>query len=381
MYKTYILKIQNTFPEYFDRLFLEAKWLYNYLISVEDVYKIKDNIKQVEVLNPSTKEFEERELKLLSSCMRQELRLEICNNIKSLSSLQKMGRKTGDLKFKRKIDSIPLSVGFRLKKNKVSFQVPLQSKSYKKWFKVFGLKQVPSNCEIKRGILIRKASGLYLFLNVKLEETQEKSTPSKIIGVDFGIDQDLVFSDGTSIVFLSKQQEGVIRRRQKSLSKKTKGSKNWNRTRTQLVKSYEKLDNIKKDTTNKILYCLRDYKVVFQDEMLNSWQRDFGKKIQSSILGRVKSKLQLSSDNLMLDKSLPTTKSCYKCDKINNISLDVRLYSCDCGYYKDRDVHAACNMLKFSGMEYTLSEKESDLFFKLSSLKSKHFSVKQKCSS
>ena len=54
-----------------------------------------------------------------------------------------------------------------------------------------------------------------------------------------------------------------------------------------------------------------------QDENIKGWQKGlFGKQVQNSALGTIKSKLKQSGRVIMLDRNLPTTKWCHKCGNI-----------------------------------------------------------------
>ena len=71
-----------------------------------------------------------------------------------------------------------------------------------------------------------------------------------------------------------------------------------------------------------------------------------GRKLQHSILGRVKAKLKSSERVVMLRKNAPTTQACV-CGARNKHQLDQRIYFCSsCGYSAPRDVHAAQNMVR-----------------------------------
>ena len=51
----------------------------------------------------------------------------------------------------------------------------------------------------------------------------------------------------------------------------------------------------------------------------------------------------------ILPKSVPTTKDCPICGKLKkDITLADRVYSCECGYSENRDIHAARNMILLS---------------------------------
>ena len=107
------------------------------------------------------------------------------------------------------------------------------------------------------------------------------------------------------------------------------------------------------------------------------WQKGFfGKSISKGILGRIKTGLRSNPENLMIPKNIPTTKLCPNCGTLNNIKLDNRLYECQCGYHKDRDVHSASNMILLgAGRAYV--EIRTSVFEMLSQIKCKFLSLKQ----
>jgi transposase len=71
----------------------------------------------------------------------------------------------------------------------------------------------------------------------------------------------------------------------------------------------------------------------------------FGKQIQQSILGGIISELKNHSRTSIVNRYFPSTKLCPKCGNLNKLSLSDRIYNCDCGYSKDRDIHSANNIL------------------------------------
>lgn len=229
--------------------------------------------------------------------------------------------------------------------------------------------------DIRKADLVRKPSGVYLHVCLRVP-TEPKPEPKGAIGLDMGIADALVFSDGTTINYSADDTK--LRKLHKELSRKKKGSNNWYKARHQLRREYERLDNRKADAVNKLIHSLKVYNVVFQDEMISGWQKGwFGKQVHRSILGRLKSALQHNPDNLMLSKSLPTTQLCPECSTLNRMSLEARTYKCDCGYTQNRDVHAAKNMLIFAGQELAPVERVEDVFRALSSIQNAHLSVKQ----
>ena len=73
-----------------------------------------------------------------------------------------------------------------------------------------------------------------------------------------------------------------------------------------------------------------------------------GKTVQHSVLGRVKSKLLLNPNIVVLGKTVPTTKLCTNCGVWHDeIKVWNRTFRCECGVEMDRDIHAAKNMVWF----------------------------------
>ena len=107
----------------------------------------------------------------------------------------------------------------------------------------------------------------------------------------------------------------------------------------------------KDDSSNKIVHELaKNERIYFQDENISSWCRrrslaGGSKRVHQGILGRVKSRLSVHNRAVMLDRFLPTTQLCV-CGRKNKIPLSERMYSCECGYREDRDIHAALNMIR-----------------------------------
>ena len=109
--RVYQLKLQNLSKkdeEKLNRLFLEAKWLYNYIVA-DTENRLNGNawkLKEVEIKTPEG--FEKREIRTLSSQMRQGIVERIKHSLKALRRAKEKGRKVGKLLFKSDVRSIPL---------------------------------------------------------------------------------------------------------------------------------------------------------------------------------------------------------------------------------------------------------------------------------
>ena len=347
--KTFNLKIQsnklnNIQKDYLNLLFLEAKWFYNHILNSDDVFKFDTKIKTVKVLNRYNI-FEERKLTILSSQLKQELHKRIITSIKGLSTKKKKGRykEVGKLKFKSVINSIPFKQ-FGNSHDIISNKLKLTK--CKTLFKIKGLNQL-NGYEKTNGVLYKDSTGFYFKITCFKDRDLNIVKPNGIVGIDFGIKDDLVLSNG--IKMRTKFPIGKdIKRNHKKLSKKKKNSKNYKKQQIKLQKSYQKLTNKKTDTKNKIVNYLNNNfnHIGIQDENIKGWHSGlFGKQVQTSIIGGIISELKKLPQTVMVDRYFPSTKTCRECGLINKLELKDRIYNCECGYIEDRDIHASVNIL------------------------------------
>ena len=92
---------------------------------------------------------------------------------------------------------------------------------------------------------------------------------------------------------------------------------------------------------------LQHERVYIQDENLGAWHKGgHGKKVQHSVLGRVKAKLISNPRVVVLDRWVLTTQFCSTCGHKTPHPQEKRTYVCSfCDETGDRDVHAAQNMI------------------------------------
>jgi putative transposase len=354
----YTLKITNP-SDGLRLLFHEAKWFYNHCLSQNDIFDISvRKAKQVSIKVLDS--FENRELKNLSSQMKMGLHEKTIANIKTLSTIKKKGSIVGRLKFSKEVNSIPLpqyDVTYKLLENNRKVKI----QGIKKPLRILGFNQLPKEVEFANGRLIKKTSGYYLQVTtfVKKEIIDKSSLP--VIGIDMGIKDSIVLSNGEK--FNCKLPEtDKLKKLQKKLKFKTVYSKNKEELKRKIKKEYEKVSNRKNDKANKLVnYLKTNYShIYFQDENLKGWQKGlFGKQIQMSYLGTIKSKLKSLESITMLRQSEPTTQLCPSCGALNKHSLKERTYICSCGYSDDRDTHSAKNMILIGSKNYPRKELAS----------------------
>ena len=147
-----------------------------------------------------------------------------------------------------------------------------------------------------------------------------------------------------------------------------------------ICKEWTHICNIKNDKANKIIaaICNDNDLVVSQNENLSEWKEKYHKdkntKIQHSILGRLKSKMNERENVIFLDQWFPTTKLCTKCGHENELKLTDRTFVCkECGHTEDRDIHAANNMIWFYRWNKETTEKAGTVYTDKKPVSSKLF--------
>lgn len=336
--------------EQLTQLFLEAKWLYNFLLSEKKKQEVYLNClnptsyKEVTTLDKDGNKVVHKLTRLRSS-YKQTIHMRMISNEKTIRTLFKKGlQKHGSLKFKSEFTCIPLkSIDWKF----VSLRT-IKLAGISKPVLVRGTKQIPKNCEFANANLVKKVDGYYLKVTccIDKENFSEPKKNGKEIGLDFGIKTNITTSEGEKIN-VSIEESERLKRLQRELSRRKKGSNNRFKTIKLLRREYLKLSNRKTDKANKIVHKFKAYDcVAMQDENIAGWHKQFGRQVQHSCMGLIKGKLKMLPQTVVLDRMIPTTKLCSNCGTLNQyLTLEDRVFNCGCGYVEDRDVHAAKNML------------------------------------
>ena len=334
-------------------LFVEAKWFYNWLLANrENLYEI--NAQKVHVIEKLNKDKEEEsvELKYLKTSQRDSIKQNLISSIKTMKTLREKGlQKHGTLRFTSEYKSIELKQFGITHKINGKRSMTIQGISRK--VPVNGLGQIPKECDIANAKLLNTPTGYYVALTTFVSKSSikriEKVKP--IIGIDFGCQTSLTYSDGTKKT-ISVGETERLKRLQRKFAKQIKGSNNRNRTKGLIQVEYQKITNKKRNIANKVVAELKQHElVVIQDEQLKLWKENHhGRSIQHGCLGLIKSKLKQLGNCVILSRDIPTTKICMNCGKVHEMKLSDRTFQCECGTTGDRDVHAAQNMVSIFNM-------------------------------
>jgi putative transposase len=215
-------------------------------------------------------------------------------------------------------------------------------------FRVLGLRQIPPEAEIASAVLVQKPSGYYLHVTCYVpKESASRQIIGEAVAVDFGVHAKLTLSNGIKIDFELRETER-LKTLQRKLERTKKGSKNRKKLRFLLRREYERLARRRRDIHNKVLAFLKGYKeVVLQGDFVKGWAALFGGQVHASGVGGLKARLRDSlATPIPVDRYEPTTKECFACGRLHELSLGDRVLRCECGWVCDRDQNAALVILR-----------------------------------
>ena len=346
-------------------IFVEAKWLYNDALTFMNVRGINEydtKSSTVRVLDKNRQPVT-HELQYISSQMKQSVIQGIKHSLKALASLKRSNLSAGSLRYKSDYVSVNLQQYRKTYRFYDEHHIGIQG--FSKPIKIKGAKQfwnIP-DIEFANAKLLNLPDGYYLAITTYQNKGGEKKKYKPEIGIDMGIKTTITTSDGRKYKVLVEESER-LKKCQRLAARRKKGSSNKHKALKLLCRAYKKLAGKKKDSSNKIVHELLEHEHIYmQDENLRGWHKGlFGRAVQHSVLGLVKAKLIKHERVTVLSSSVPTTKYCPCCGKLNkNITLSDRTYECECGYKEGRDIHAARNMI-FLAKKNTCGTQEINAF-------------------
>ena len=215
---------------------------------------------------------------------------------------------------------------------------------------------------IPKRIIISRKAGLY-FASVQFNDGKEQSESNgnPAIGIDLGIKDLAVFSDGVKIRNPKhlKEHEKKIKHLQREVSRKTKGSNRYNKSLEKLARAYLDLANCRKDYLHKTTTMIAKSYGYIAMEGLSIYGLMQNHRMAGAIgdCGWYKFRRQLEykckwygSELHLIGQFEPSSKACSNCGSIkNDLKLRTRMWTCtNCGAEHDRDINAAKNILAFS---------------------------------
>lgn len=185
---------------------------------------------------------------------------------------------------------------------------------------------------------------------------QPKTNRGPPVGIDLGLMCLAVLSDGTHIRnprHLQKSEE-KLKRLQRQLSRKKRGSRNRYKAKLRLAITHEKVANTRTDFLHKLSsWLVRNYSFITLEclDVKDMVQEDYGKQINDAGWGLFTNmlcdKAESAGCKVVFVDPANTTKECSRCGAIVKKSIRDRTHCCPvCGLVIDRDLNASINILK-----------------------------------
>lgn len=184
-------------------------------------------------------------------------------------------------------------------------------------------------------------------------ERVELTENSKAVGIDLNSQHFVVLDNGDAVVNPKhlKEKEKRLKKYQRMMSRKVKGSNNRNKARIKVAIMHEKVANQRKEFVEQLTTQLAKENdiLVIEDLNVKAMQKWNGRMVQSAPFGMFRSKLTWKANKfgkhlIVIDRYAPTSKVCSMCGQIHEIKLSDRWLSCDCGNDIHRDHNAAINI-------------------------------------
>ena len=212
--------------------------------------------------------------------------------------------------------------------------------------------------QIKRVRLVKRADGYYVQFCIQVDRSEVLEITGNAIGLDVGLKEFYTDSNGIAVenpCFLRKG-ERRLKKAQRRVSKRVKGSQNRRKARVILGKRHLKISRQRKDFAVKLAKCVIQSNdcVAYEDLRIKNmvknhclaksindaswyvfrvWLEYFGK-----VFGRITIAVPANG----------TSQECSSCGTIVKKSLSTRTHVCRCGCVLDRDHNAARNILRIA---------------------------------
>ena len=209
----------------------------------------------------------------------------------------------------------------------------------------------------------------YVSVLVEVNHIVPRIIPKTIVGIDLGIKDVVITSDGekTKNEKIIEKYEKRIKRKQRELARREKGSSNYYKTKKRIAVLFQKLKNARKYFIHQITK-----KLVLENDIVVSEtlkvkemieEKKFSKYLTDVSLSEICRVLEYKAKYygkryIQIDTYYPSSQECSRCGYKNEKvkELSVRNWVCpECGSYHDRDINASQNIL-FEGIKKCVKE-------------------------
>ncbi|PSB39820.1 transposase [filamentous cyanobacterium Phorm 46] len=209
--------------------------------------------------------------------------------------------------------------------------------------------------EIKRIRIVRRADGYYAQFCINIERTEKVVLTGKAIGIDVGLNHFYTNSDGETVpnTRCLRKSEKALKRLQKRVSRKKRGSKSRKKAINKLGRKHLKVSRQRKDFAIKTASGVvksNDF-VAYEDLQVRNMVKNhkLAKSISDAAWSQFAEWLEyfgkVYGKTVIAVPPQYTSQKCSNCGDIVKKTLSIRTHICGCGTILDRDHNAALNIL------------------------------------
>jgi putative transposase len=210
--------------------------------------------------------------------------------------------------------------------------------------------------DIKTVTVRRTATGKW-FVSISCDNVPERDFPETdaSVGIDVGVNHFCVDSDGHSIEnprFL-KQGLAILRRRNRNLARKEKGSQNRQDARLLVAKAHEMIQEQRQDFAHKVAnHYIANYQNIYVEDLSiknmvrnRHLSRSIADAAWGTFFGYLMYKAEEAGRQVIKVNPRNTSQICSVCGAVVPKTLSVRIHRCPfCGVILDRDYNASLNI-------------------------------------
>ena len=365
------LRLNGEQKKIFNQAFGYSRYIYNkaldewkrmYETWKEDDSQVKPNNRKIrDILKSSKEDWEEDQLKMVMETSVEDL-------AKSFNMMWKGCGKYPKYKSRRNQKD---SCRF-YRKNEYSLQVKGDKTNKLKLVGLSSLIHMKEPLHLKEGHTIqeitvsKRADRYYASIVIRyLRDNKIVSKEDSYLGIDLGVKDFAIINDDKGLYKKYKSLSSKLiplHKRiaiyNKILDRKHYGSKNYEKARTKLNRTYERISNVRKDYLHKIsthittkykYICIEDLKV---SNMMKN--KNLSKYIAEQGWREFRTMLEYKAEKndcriITADRWFPSSQICSCCGNVlqgkDKLKLSQRVYHChECGNKIDRDYNAAVNL-------------------------------------
>ena len=221
--------------------------------------------------------------------------------------------------------------------------------------------------KIKSATISKDANKYFVSVLVEVPFIKPIINPTSVIGLDLGIKDFIVTSNGEKLKNEVRVNEKRLKGLQKGLARCRPGSKNRYKLKLKIQRLYLKIRNARKHMIFKLANkILKESDIVAVEtlDVKSMYQvHSIAKHLNKVPIGDFLSVLKYKADWLgkkviNINKYFPSSQCCNRCDYKNEEvkDLSVRKWICPkCGFEHDRDINASVNIM-FEGLKIYMKE-------------------------